>query len=69
MIDDDDVLVGMVLAPEKESHMFWQILWLIAFALILIFAFINTSECEAKKCNTGKPMLLKGECVCVESAK
>lgn len=62
MIDDDDAMFATLIAPGG----------LIGLLIVIAFwwaACHNKEECSQRKCDTGAPVLLKGECLCVEKVK
>lgn len=73
MIDDDDVFAAAVLTPSGGSGPVGCVVSLACLLFVIALAVIasqNKDECSKRKCEAGsKPMLLKGECLCVAQAK
>jgi hypothetical protein len=74
MLDDDDLLTATILAPTPGgSGPVGCIATLIGLAIVIAIAVVvsqNKEECGKRTCEAGsKPMLLKGECLCVSQAK
>lgn len=73
MIDDDDVFAAAVLTPSGGAGPFGCIFSVVCLAIVIALAVVasqNKDECSKRKCEAGsKPMLLKGECLCVAQAK
>jgi len=74
MIDDDDVFKAAVLLPSGGRGVIGAIVSLASLAIVIALAFAaceNKKECAQRKCPTAgqTPMLIKGECICFETAK
>ncbi len=73
MIDDDDVLAAAILTPAGGRGAFGCILTILSLALVIglaVAASQNKDECGKRTCENGsEPKLLKGECLCVSTAK
>lgn len=67
MTDDDDVLLAVVLFPEGSR---WWIS-LIAITILIVLVLVvsdNRAECTKMHCESGAPVLMNHECLCVEKA-
>lgn len=66
MIDDDDVALWAIFGPTGG--------WVVTTIFLVVFAFLAVRSCENKDacarmhCDTGKPALVKGKCVCLAEA-
>lgn len=69
MIDDDDVDVAAATWP--AGGLFVALLGLAVIALLWYLADVNKAECAARVCKnlSSRPMVVKGECLCVERAE
>lgn len=68
MIDDDDATFA-ILAWMPGGGWFATILGAVIVVVTLIVVARNHRECEAKRCDRGKPVLAHHECLCVELAE
>lgn len=68
MIDDDDVSDFALFFPVVGT--ITAIIFIIGIIGLTYISCVNEKECNQKTCNGDiKPMLIKGECLCVEKAK
>jgi hypothetical protein len=68
-MDYDDYSDGFFLASLFTEH---PIISAVLLVIGLIFAVKSCEfkdDCSHMKCNTGSPIVMKGECICVEKAK
>jgi hypothetical protein len=67
MIDDDDV--DFAILASNPTTGFGLVIVIAVVAVLAYMAHTNKVECSARHCDTGHPALIKGECLCAETAR
>jgi len=67
MLDNDDSNFFTLIALGSGGWIFWPLVF-IAIAVAVTVA-QNEDECTERKCATGEPVLVEGECRCLERAQ
>lgn len=66
MIDSDDVFLWAAFGPVGG--------WVLTTIFVVVLAFLgwracdNNTQCKRQHCEAGRPVLVKGDCVCVGEA-
>lgn len=68
MIDDDDFASFALLATSPRTF-FGALVLLALLVCLMVAAYSNGDECAMRSCTTGKPMVVKHECVCITTAR
>lgn len=68
-MDYEDASDGFLLGSIIFDHPLISIPLLIIGCIFAYKACIFEDECSHKKCSTGTPMVVRGECLCTERAR
>ena len=64
--DDDDFYVGGGTGPINK----WvALIGIIILVVVIVASSSKKEECYKKSCTVGDPVLIRGDCLCIESAQ